>query len=837
MKQLLLILAMIVLFVAPESLRAEQTQEKFRITGRVLDAKGEPLPFVNVYVQGTTRGTTTNNDGRFVLNLDELAEREIAFQFVGYQKQVVKVSPDGMARAEVVVTLRPENIELPQVVISAKGRDPAYAIIKQAQDKRREYLNQVDAYSAEVYMKGNARLEEIPEKRPFLIPKDAMPDSTDLGLIFLSEAVAKYHFQAPNQYKEEMIASKVSGFSQSFSWNRAADVLINFYENTVKVGGISDRGFISPIGAGAMLHYRYKLLGSFIDNGYTVYKIEVTPRRQIDPAFTGKIYITDSLFNIHSLDLSLNKDAGIEFVDSVRIAQTFIPVVPEEAIWMPLSISMRFDFSIFGFKASLSQVAEFSGYDIGRTFERRFFSNETFRVGSDANERDTSYWGTIRPTVLTEEEIRNYEKGDSLERVRSSREFLDSLDRITNKPTVTKFLLTGYEMYRRYDSIRVGINPAISFIQFNNVEGLVIDAEPYFRKILRQSNYQVKANVRYGTASEQFYSQLAYSHLFNYKNYRRIEVQGGHYVSQFNPMEPISPILNTSYALFDKRNFMRLYEKTFGRFSYQQEVVNGVFVQGAMEYAQRNPLFNNTDYTWSGKEDRQLFPNNPPGFPIEQSRALIAEVNVRLRVKQKYETFPHRKRMLGSSWPTIFLSYRKGVAAFDSDVNFDFVGAGISYDLNFGMVGATKFDVDGGAFINNSAMQFYDYQHFNGNQTGFINMPPPSPFFAVDFSRPRLNNFHTLDYYALSTNRAFVKFHVQHHFKGFILNKLPLIRRLQWQTLVGTNFLYSQPMGDYTELYVGIENILKVLRVDFAAQYQSGERIVPVMRIGTSIGL
>lgn len=813
----------------------EGADANYKVTGEVKDAKGEVLPFVNVYAQGTTRGTTTNSEGRYTLALRNNQPFDLVFQFVGFEKKMIRVTPGGRI-TEINVTLHPQNVELAQVVVSAKGRDPAYGIIKQAQDKRKDYLNQVETYSAEVYMKGATRLKEIPEKRPFLIPEEAMPDSTDLGLIFLSEAVARYHYEHPNNYKEEMIASKVSGFSQAFSWNRAEDVLINFYENNVEIGGISQRGFVSPIGSMAMLHYRYELLGSFKDNDYTIYKIAVEPRRTIDPSFTGTIYITDSLFNIHSLDLTLLKSAGIEFVDSVRVSQTFVPIKTEEAIWMPLSINMKFHFSVFGFKASHDAVAEFSQYDIEKTFDRRFFGNETFRVDEDANEMDSVFWGQARHSLLTDEELENYRKGDSLETVRRSKPYLDSIDSQFNKPTVSKLLLTGYEVYRRYDSLRYGINPLISFVQYNVVEGLVIDAAPYFRKIRRSSNYRISANLRYGTASEQFYGQMRYAHLLNYRNYRGLVVSGGHYVSQFNATDPISPILNTSYSLFDKLNYMRLYEKTYGQIGYQQELINGIFLNSSVEYAQRNPLFNTTDYTWSRKENRMFLPNNPPGVPVNPSRALVAEVKLRFRINQKYETFPTRKRMMGSTWPTFFLTYRKGIEALDSDVNFDYLGAGMSYDLNLGQLGVTRLDADAGTFFNNQRMQFYDYRHFNGNLTGFISMPPPSPFNAVDFSRPRLDNFQTLDYYGFSTKQSFFKLHAQHQFKGFILNKIPLIRKLRWYSLIGGNFLYAEPHGDYTEFYVGIENILKVLRVDFVAAYRAGDRIVPLLRIGTSVG-
>ena len=165
--------AIFLILLFPQMMTA---QGNLRVTGSVRSSTGEPMPFVNVYVLSTMQGTTTNANGHFSVELSGPGEVDLVFQFVGYQKQIKRVSPG----ATVDVVLNEENVELPQFVVSANGRDPAYAIIEQAQAKRKEYLNQVDAYSAEVYLKGAARLNEIPENRPFLIPEAAMPDSTDL---------------------------------------------------------------------------------------------------------------------------------------------------------------------------------------------------------------------------------------------------------------------------------------------------------------------------------------------------------------------------------------------------------------------------------------------------------------------------------------------------------------------------------------------------------------------------------------------------------------------------------------------------------------------------------
>ena len=55
------------------------------MTGKVTDKEmnDESLPFANVFIKGTTIGTTTDFDGNYTLSLEE-GEHVIVFSFVGY---------------------------------------------------------------------------------------------------------------------------------------------------------------------------------------------------------------------------------------------------------------------------------------------------------------------------------------------------------------------------------------------------------------------------------------------------------------------------------------------------------------------------------------------------------------------------------------------------------------------------------------------------------------------------------------------------------------------------------------------------------------------------------
>ena len=87
------------------------------VCGVVLDSlTNEPLPSATVYVNGTTQGTVTDNDGRFELE-GVFFPAKVVFSFVGYQPKAVDLvrNPGGLT-----IGLSP-NIELPEIEVSGKA--------------------------------------------------------------------------------------------------------------------------------------------------------------------------------------------------------------------------------------------------------------------------------------------------------------------------------------------------------------------------------------------------------------------------------------------------------------------------------------------------------------------------------------------------------------------------------------------------------------------------------------------------------------------------------------------------------------------------------------------
>lgn len=87
------------------------------VTGKVTDgADSSPIPGVNVVVQGTTRGTTTDADGNYSIGLST-GENTLVFTFVGYKTQTVDVTN----RTSVDITMESDITSLNEVVVVGYG--------------------------------------------------------------------------------------------------------------------------------------------------------------------------------------------------------------------------------------------------------------------------------------------------------------------------------------------------------------------------------------------------------------------------------------------------------------------------------------------------------------------------------------------------------------------------------------------------------------------------------------------------------------------------------------------------------------------------------------------
>ncbi|MDQ6757535.1 MAG: DUF5686 and carboxypeptidase regulatory-like domain-containing protein [Bacteroidota bacterium] len=805
--------------------------------GTVFDEQGNILPFSSVIIKGTTRGVTANNEGQYHFNLSA-GTYTLVCQHVGYAKQEKKVIVKNDDE-QINFMLPLQKLELKEVIIKSNDEDPAYEIIRQAIKKRSFYSNQVKAFECEAYIKGLVKLRNLPDKVlgkkvPDSDRKQMRLDSSGKGIIFLSESITKVAMQQPDKMKLEVISGRQSG-SNGFGFN--FPTFISLYENNVSMftSRINPRGFISPIAENALTHYRYKYLGSFFEDGKEINSIRVIPKSLYEPVFSGIINITEGDWRIHSCDLLLTKTAQLEFLDTLKLTQIYVPV--NKDVWRVKNQLVYFNFNQFGVDAYGNFINVYSKYDLDPKFAKNYFDRVVIKYDTSVNTKTKEYWDSIRPVPLEQEEAKDYKIKDSIYQYEKdsvlSKRNIDSLKKRQGPITAKQILIGGINRthYSTSNTYRWHLDPLLKSIQYNTVEGLVINVDGNFQKYIKKwkTNLTVSRKVRYGFSNH----HLTASADINFrtrdwsldKKLKREEwnFSGGTRVSQFNKESNISALGNSVGTLLFGHNNLKIYENTFGDVSFSKRFESGFRFTINTLYEDRKPLDNTTDFIFIQKNKSKFTPNYPYLIsPSQFSRhqAFIMSVDLAVKPGQRYIQFPHSKVAIVSKYPTFTLNFAHGFNnIFGSDVDFDKWKFSVSDDANLKLAGSIKYKIAVAGFLNNKKVFIQDYQFFNGNES--------------QFAKEYMNTFQLLPYYsAYTTANLYGMLNFEHHLNGLITNKIPLIKRLNWNMLYGSNDFYINNTNHYEEVFVGLENIFKVLRFDVVAASRNGQKFLIDYRIG-----
>src|SRR5574343_497209 len=791
-----------------------------QIKGTVKYVNGNPLPYVNIYIENTYINTTTNELGNYELNYFEKKNVPLIFQYLGYktEKHVLNITQYPYQFDNV---LEEEKFQLNEVVID-QSKNPADEIITKAIASRKKNAARTDKFEADFYSRGIFRAKDIPKKFMGMEIGDfeGNLDSTRSGIIYQSETVSKIKFEKPDNLKEEIIASKIAGNDNGFSYNTALNTNYDFYENYVDLG----INMVSPIANNAFNYYKFKLESSFLDDkNQLINNIKVTPKRDKEPVFEGYIYIVEDSWAIYGIDLDIKGYRMQQpILENMKLTQNF-SYNESTKIWAKNIQSLEFSAGIFGMKFTGKFTHVFSNYIFKEAFEKKTFGKEIVTFADNANKKEESFWNEFRPVPLTTEEATNYVKKDSIQTVRKSETYLDSIDAKGNKFKIHK-LITGYtykKTFKKWSFNYQGMTN-LSSLSFNTVQGWNLDSGFSFRKWDEETGKYtyISSTFNYGFAEDRVRVNGRYYHRFNNKNNAYIAIAGGSSINQFNSNEPISNIVNSVSTLFFKNNFMKLYNKEFAEISYGREVTNGVYISGKMLYENRHALFNNTDYTFI-KNDDAYFSNDPlqpfnyTSTPFEKHHIMKASIGTRIRFGQKYISRPDGKiNIQNDDYPILSFNYEKAFGATNNDYHYDLISASVDYNKTIGNKGDFGLRFKAGKFFNAENISFIDYKHFNGNQT------------HVNLLNNSLNSFNLLPYYSHSTNDAYFETHIEHNFKGYIMNKIPLLNKLQWLLFGGFHQINIPDRKPYQEVTVGFDNIgwgkLRFLRIDYVRSYQNG---------------
>lgn len=794
---------LILLFLLPASLICAQST---RVKGKVTDAKtGEILPLVNVFFKGTTVGMTTDFNGEYYLETREEVG-ELQASSVGYMPQTVKIRKG--AFNGINFQLEPQTIDLDEVRVTP-GENPAHAILRNvSRNKYRNNPANFAEYACKTYTKMELDLTNIkPGFRNQKLQKnfgfifEHMDTSVITGKAYLpvmiSEASADYYFRkSPALSREIVKASRISGIEEDYTlaqFTGHLHVNINLYENYIDIFEVR---FASPLSDHGLLFYKYYLVDSLQVKGRKIYKIRFHPKSFSTPVLDGEVNIDSTTWALESAHVKMMKGLNINWIRHLVIDNE--NQLLNDSVWFPKQDKLFADFSIA--MSDSAKMVSFLGHrqvDYSDVQLRPVIPKEVLKMDNDVMisgnvlKNDDHYWDTIRPYALSDKEKQIYGMVDSIKNVPLYQNIYD----------IVTMVLGGY-----YNTKYVELGPYFKLLSFNEQEGVRLQfgarTTTDFSKKNRFSGYGA-----YGTKDERWKGGGGIDYSFSELPTSRLSVSFKHDVVQLGAGINAYTEGNFLSSIFSRGNNDRLSMVNQLDVNFEQEWRQGITNTMGVQF---RDIFS-SDFVPFIKPDGGIMPS------IEST---VVRLNTRLSKNEVVIRQPFSKYSLGSDFPILGLDLAMGVKGiFKNDYEFYRVVGSVNYDFPIAPVGTSEMVLTGGKIFGKVPYPLLKLHE--GNSTYFYD-----PY-----------AFSCMNYYEFASD-AWLSFFYEHHFKGFFLGKIPLMKKLRWRevfifkgligmlsdknngSLENTDAILLFPVGlssvskPYFETGVGIENIFRLLRVD-----------------------
>lgn len=754
--------------------------QHFKISGKITNNKLEPLALVSVQVKSSVKGAISKEDGSYELQLEE-GSYDIVFSMLGYKSLLIKlvVIKDDVQN---IILETDEAKALSEVVVKGKMRDRSEEIIRNVIKHKDEILAASGGYSCNVYIKAT---QEDSSQRKVKTKKKTIDSikvnaNADLQGMSMAEISLQYDRETDGRVKEERTGVVKRGNPEALFYLSLTEGDFNLYNNLLKSRVLSQVPFLSPVSYSGLAAYRYKVTNIKFENGKKIYTISVKPRELSNVTVEGELRILDSAWVILSARFTL-PGYHIPEYDHFEIDQQYSFV--ENKVWM--ITRQRFTYYSKNGRGKLSgeTIASYKDFEFNKAFPKKYFGTEVSATAQQAYDRDSSFWQNTRTEPLTVKEIRFIYYKDSIHRVTTSKPYLDSIDRLTNKITWKKILLFGQTRYNREKQRTWYLPPLTSMFSFLQFGGTRIRGDVGYNKIYpSKKTLSVFTDISYGLRNHDVNGNLSVTHMYNPFNRGFINISAQR---DFNYIFSGDAWIN----MLKRNNY---YLNNAAGIGHGLEIANGLSLYANASFAYRRSV---SDYETNPKVD-SLFGEVNQAVDFDSYNAVYGSLRLQYTPRQKFIREPQEKIILGSKWPTFYVSWRKGIpGVLGSKVDFDYLEYGIEQELKLGVTGVSKYNIRSGSFLNTKDLRLVDYK-FQRRGDPILFMNPNEAFQSLDSTFPVFERFYQA--------------HYVHEFNGAIVNKIPLFKKLQLREIAGGGFLIA-PERDlrYFEAFAGVEKVIK----------------------------
>ena len=797
------------------------------VSGIVRDSTtGAPLPNVGVYVKHGTNGTITDVTGRYLLQVKGVVT--INYVIGGYQAVTRNSSKEPVQHVD--VNLSKTYARLEDVMVSTRNNkryfnknNPAVELIRQVIAHKAE--NEIGAYSTASFSKYEKLcmyLDGFPhwisdnnllKKFHFLFEnKDtSLVPGKELVPVYLEETISQNYFNRfPEKKKVIITGQKKVDYGEFIDTHGISTIFnrlyedIDIYKNNVVV---ATRQFISPIADLGPVFYKYYIRDTVIENNQKLVQLYFRPRNEANLLFTGTLFITlEGNYAVSKVDMQTNSLSNLGLIRSMSVTQHF---TKDTKLRYHLSSSdVVSDFGITRGGAGMfgERKVTFSNFTTGQTIPDSIFKDKKGIADQVTVNRDDSFWIQNRTDTLRSAEVKTYTNINRLQK-------MDTYKKISDYGNM---FLMGYKSMGVIDIGEVG-----TFLSYNPLEGI----KPRLggRTNIHFSNqYFLEGYGAYGSKDHQWKYLGRFSYALNKKS---IYTYPLHYIRVSYRYDTNIPGINDEYVddniLYSwKRgtNNKYLYNHIF-RLDYIHETGDHFTYAFGLKYKRQQAA------------DSLYFVKGEPLILHDTISSISSgELSIQLRwaPHEQYYQSSTSRFAITNRYPVFSLGYRLGIKGL----------LGGQYNYNNFTVGVFKR-------FYLSPFGYSDVHLGAGYVTGRL----PWPLLIIHSGNQGFaysSSYNMMNYLEFVSDH-YASISVDHYFKGFFFNRIPLLKRLKLREVIAGKLLfggirnenmpgssngqiqfsttnniistYSLGSRPYFEASVGISNIFKVMRIDVVKRF------------------
>lgn len=772
------------------------------IKGIVLDNEtNEPIPFVNIWIPGTTIGTTSNIEGRFILHTDSCTA--ISFSSVGYVTQSKQVD---FKSIDYVWEIRLEkDIQTIAEVIIKPDYSYDEALFRKVLDHKKENsknltlfqkFSNYDRTTVLLAANKNGKLKKLLD----------VPDS----ILIIVENGASY---LPVYYSEslkniiqnddaqiDVISVHKNGILPNLNKQIESIVLekiaidFNFYKNQITV---LDRGFISPLSNMALLYYNIYVTDSLLCEGTKHYKFSFYPKNKHDVVFNGHFWVENSSFALTSISATLPSKANINFINELNVNITYEKQLNGKWFYKDKKTDAKFSLG----ESTLLDVSN-DQYDKKDEQGGEFLIN-----------RQLQYM--LQLPKDTVENQNNIASKDS---------FLISYDKIEQQTKVRIQKLKENKVIKRIDKIGdmflsgyytqgiFEVGPIFDIYSTNKIEGDRFTV-PIRTSAALFKNFTVGGYMGFGTQSNKVKYGISTAFRLPSKTRTILSAQYSDDYAMASKNQYIQFVQENPYSKGNGNFISALTSKERNAFVYPQKHIEMKLETDLSKCVGLSLIpYYNRNYS----SDYLKFNVNMVDIGNFDNTGML--INFRFAFDQHYDETYFARVYYGNTKPVLNVSFDVGkireLPGNRSSQNFyTLFNVSVKHRFNLGQA-YLRYMVSAGYMVGNVPYTLLDKPYGNN---------------SLGYSR---YSFNLLNYASFAHN-LYTNIHLNLNGGGILFNRMPLLSSLNLREIVslkchyGTrtmqlkntidipDFYNQEQTKPYVELGFGITNIFKVLRVEY----------------------